>query len=140
MADFANRFLILLDPRFVKVIENENSEVVAFVLGMADISKGIIQCKGRLLPFGIFKVFRAMRKTTQLNLLLGAIKENYRNSGLDTMLGVSMLKEARTAGIDVIDSHLELENNNKIRSEMEKMGGVVYKRFRIYQKSLASLK
>jgi hypothetical protein len=140
MTDFANRFLILLDPRFIKLIENENKEVVAFVLGMADISKGIVKCKGRLLPFGIFMVFRAMRKTTQLNLLLGAIKQNYRNTGLDTMLGVSMLKEARTAGITVIDSHLELENNFKIRSEMEKMGGIVYKRFRIYQKSLVSLK
>jgi hypothetical protein len=31
---------------------------------------------------------------------------------------------------------LELENNLKVRAEMEKMGGQVYKRYRIYQKAL----
>lgn len=138
MSDFASRFLILLDPRFLKVIENEKNEVVAFVLGMPDISEGLKKCNGRLIPFGIFRVFRAQRKTKQLNLLLGAIKENYRNAGLDTMLGVSMLEEARHAGMQIIDSHLELESNVKIRAEMEKMGGTVYKRFRIYKKDLVS--
>lgn len=136
MNEFANRYIMILDPRFLKVVENDYKEVVAFVLGMADISEGIRKCKGRLIPFGIFKVLRSQKKTHQLNLLLGAIREDYRNAGLDTLMGVKMLEEAKKAGIQFIDSHLELESNTKMRAEMEKMGGVVYKRFRIYTKPL----
>jgi predicted GNAT family acetyltransferase len=136
MAEFANRYLLILDPEFIKVIENEKSEVVAFILGMADISEGIKACKGRLIPFGILKVFRAKRKTEQLNLLLGAIREDYRNAGLDAILAIKMLEEAHKAKLKVIDSHLELEHNVKVRSEMEKVGGKIYKRFRIYEKNL----
>ena len=136
MDEFANRYIFLLDPRFLKVVENEMGEVVAFILGMADISSGIQKCKGYLLPFGIIQLFRAKRNTDQLNLLLGGIKETYRNNGMDSLLGVSLLKSAWEKGMKTIDSHLELESNTKMRAEMEKMGGCVYKRYRIFQKSI----
>ena len=134
--EFATRYLPVLDPRFIKVVVNENNEVVAFILGMPDISDGIRKCKGHILPFGIFQIFKSQKRTKQLNLLLGGIQEHYRNKGIDTIMGVKMLEEAQKAGLKYIDSHLELENNHKMRAEMEKMGGSVYKRYRIFQKML----
>jgi len=136
MNEFATRYLPILDPRFIKVVVNETNEVVAFIIAMPDISDGIRKCKGHIFPFGIFQIFKAQKHTKQLNLLLGAIQEHYRNKGIDTLMGVRMLEEARKAGLKYIDSHLELENNLKMRAEMEKMGGVVYKRYRIFQKSI----
>ncbi len=136
MMEFANRYLIILDPRFLKVIENEKKEVIAFILGMPDISEGIRRCKGRLLPFGIFQVLRYQKKTNQIDLLLGAIKKEYRGTGIDTILGVSILEEARLGGYKYIDSHLQMETNTKIHAEMGRMGGYVYKKFRIYIKAL----
>jgi hypothetical protein len=35
-----------------------------------------------------------------------------------------------------IDSHLVLETNLKMRREYEKLGGTIYKRYRIYRKAL----
>jgi hypothetical protein len=35
-----------------------------------------------------------------------------------------------------MDTHHEMEANVKVRAEMERMGGVVYKKFRVYQKNL----
>lgn len=136
MDEFADRYLAILDPRFIKVIENEHGDVIAFILGMPDISEGIQRSKGYLYPIGFLHILRALRKSKILSLLLGAIHENYRNVGLDTWIGASMLEEAKKAGMKQIDSHLELETNHKMRAEMEKMGGVVYKRYRIFQKSL----
>ena len=136
MDEFASRYLMILDPRFIKIIENEKSEVIAFVLGIPDISAGIIKSKGYLFPFGFISILNSQKTAKQLTLLLGAIREDYRNQGLNTILGIRMLEEAHNAGLEYIDSHLELESNIKIRAEMEKMGGVVYKRYRIYTKIL----
>ncbi len=136
MDEFAGRYLMVLNPRFLKVVCNENAEVIAFVLAMPDLSQGVKRSKGYMLPFGIFQVLHSQKRTKQLNLLLGAVHPNYQNRGLSTLLGVNLLKEAQTAGMDRIDSHLELETNLKVRGEMEKMGGVVYKRFRIFRKLL----
>lgn len=136
MDDFANRYLFLINPRFIKVVANSQNEVVAFVIGMSHIGDGIQKAKGYLFPFGIFKIFAAARKTNQLNLLLGGVDPAYRGKGLDVMMGVKMMQSAIAQGKTIIDSHLELETNTKVRSEMEKMGGVVYKRFRIFGKAL----
>lgn len=136
MDDFANRFLFILDPRFIKVIEKDDKEVVAFILSMPNMSEGVRKCKGRVIPFGLFQMLRSQKKTKQLDLLLGGIKEEYRNAGLDAVLGTEIFKEAQKAGLKYIDSHLELETNLKMRAENEKMGGVVYKRYRIFEKNL----
>jgi GNAT superfamily N-acetyltransferase len=136
MDEFAARYMAILDPRFLKLIVNPDGELVAFVLAMPDISRGIVKAKGRVLPFGFVHILRSQKTTTQLNLLLGAVKEGYRNNGIDTLLGVSTLESAKAAGMKTIDSHLELETNIKVRAEMEKMGGRVYKRFRIYTSNL----
>jgi len=136
MDDFANRYLFLINPRFIKIVVNEQNEVVAFVIGMSHIGEGIQKAKGYLFPFGIFRIFASARKTKQLNLLLGGIHPDYRGKGLDVMMGVKMLESASAQGKTVIDSHLELEYNTKVRAEMEKMGGVVYKRFRVFGKDL----
>ena len=136
MDEFAARYLPLLDPKYIKVIENGAGEVISFVIGMPDLSKGIQKSRGYLLPIGIFQILRSGKKTKQLNLMLGAIREDYRGKGLDAVMGSRMIKSAHEAGLKTIDSHLELENNLKVRAEMERMGGVVYKRYRIFQKPI----
>ncbi len=136
MDDFANRYLYLINPRFIKLIVDNQNEVVAFVIGMSDISKGIQKARGYLLPFGFIHILKAGKKSKQLNLLLGAIHPDYQGKGLDVIMGIKMFDSARRAGKTVIDSHLELEHNHKVRAEMEKVGGRVYKRFRIFEKPL----
>jgi len=137
MDDFANRYLLIMDPRLIKVVVNERKEPVAFVIGMPDISKGIKKSRGYLIPFGILHILLAGRRTRQLNLLLGAVHPEYQNRGLDTIMGSAMLNSARSQNMEYIDSHLEMESNTKVRAEMEYMGGQVYKKYRVYGKMLA---
>lgn len=135
MDDLAKRYMPVLDPRFVKGVIKEG-EPMAFVVGIPDMTAGIQKARGRLLPFGFIHVLRAQKKTKQLDLVLGAVKEKYQGMGLDVMMGFRMLTSAREAGFEYMDSHHEMESNVKVRAEMERMGGKVYKRFRVYQKNL----
>ncbi len=139
MDDFANRYLLLMDPRLIKVVVNERNEPVSFVIGMPDISKGIKKSRGYLLPIGIFQILLSGRRTRQLNLLLGAIHPDYQNRGLDTIMGSAMLVSARHKKMEYIDSHLEMESNTKVRAEMEYMGGEVYKTYRVFGKPLKKI-
>ena len=135
MLDLAKRYLPILDPRFVKIATCEG-EIVSFIVGIPDMTEGIKKARGRLLPFGFLKILRAAKKSKQLDLLLGAVKESYRGRGLDVLMGVGMIMSAKEAGFEVMDTHHELESNVKVRAEMEKMGGKLYKKFRVYQKAL----
>lgn len=136
MHDFANRYLYLINPRFIKIVSNEENKVIAFIVGMSDISKGIQKARGRLLPFGFRHLLTAGKKTRQLNLLMGAIHPDYQGKGLDVVMGIKMLASARKTGKTTIDSHLEMESNTKVRAEMERLGGKVYKKYRVYEKDI----
>ncbi|MHC1705318.1 MAG: hypothetical protein AB9846_15535 [Tenuifilaceae bacterium] len=136
MKEFASRYLPVLDPRFVKVVVTEKNEVIAFIIAMPDISEGIRKSKGYLFPFGIFQIFNSQKRTKQLDLLLGGINEHYRNKGIDTIMGVRIIEEAQKLGLEYVDSHLVLETNVKMRAELEKMGGTVYRKYRIFNKKL----
>jgi len=129
------QYLPVIDSRFVKVV-TRNNELVGFVIGMPNMNVGLRQCKGHLFPFGILQIVEAMKKTKQLDLFLGAIREDCRGRGIDVLLGAAMLRSAIAVGFETMDSHHELENNLKMRAEMERVGGQVVKRFRIYQKAL----
>ncbi|HNW49737.1 MAG TPA: hypothetical protein PKH79_01560 [Prolixibacteraceae bacterium] len=135
MKDYANRYIFLLSPHFIKVALNENNEVIGAIIGIPDYSVGFKNCKGRLFPFGFIKLLTG-HKTKMLVLLLGAVDPRYQGRGIDVYMGIKMLESAKKHGIKVIDSHLELETNTKVRAEMERMGGVVYKKYRLYQKDL----
>lgn len=135
MTALAKRYLPVLDPRFVKIVVNDR-QVVAFILGIPNLNEGIRQSQGRLFPFGIFKIIHAAKRSKQLDLMLGAIKPEFRGRGLDVLLGMAMINSAKSAGFEFMDSHHELENNTKMRAEMQRAGGHVYKRFRIFRKQL----
>jgi len=136
MKDLAARYLPVLDPRFVKVALKDG-EPASFIIAMPDMSAGIQKCRGRLWPFGLLHILRSIKKTKQLDLMLGAIKEKYRGFGLDALMGFRILEEAWAAGYEYMDTHHEMEANVRVRAEMERMGGQIYKRFRVYTKSLA---
>lgn len=135
LTDLAERFLPLLDPRFIKIVTIDE-EVASFLIGIPSLTEGIRKCRGHLFPFGIFTIKKAAKRSKTLELLLGAVKAKYRGLGLDVMMGVSMIESAQKAGLRHIDSHHQLETNYKARSEMERLGGHVYKCFRVFQKKL----
>ncbi len=133
--DFAARYLPILDPKFIKVVEKDD-QLIGFAIGMPDLSKGIKACRGRLIPFGLFRVLRESKRSRKLLMMLGGVKKEYRGKGIDVMMGVKILQDAINSRMETIDSHLVLEDNLKMRGEYERIGCKVVKKFRIYQKDL----
>lgn len=136
MKNMAAQYMPVLDPDFVKVVVNESNELVAFAVALPDMSLGIQKAKGKIFPFGFIHLLAAARRATQLNMMIGAIKQTHRGIGLNVLMGTAILKAAIRRKFKTIDSHLVLETNTAMCGEYEKLGGKVYKRYRIYRKSL----
>ncbi len=133
--ELASRYLPIIDPRFVKVIEKDG-EVIAFIIAIPNLTKGIQKSRGYLFPIGIFQIILASRKTRQLDLMLGAVRRDFQGTGLEVVMGISLIESARKADFKDIEAHLILENNYKMRAEIERLKIPVHKRFRVYRKEL----
>jgi hypothetical protein len=69
-------------------------------------------------------------------MLLGGVKSAYRGKGIDVLLAIKILQSCIDNKMELIDLHLVLEDNYKMRAECERINGKIIKRFRIYQKDL----
>ena len=134
-SDFAARYLPILDPKFIKVVEKDG-QLIGFAIGMPDLSAGIKACRGRLLPFGILRVLFESKRSKKLIMMLGGVKKEFRGKGIDVLMGVKILQDGINSRMESIDSHLVLEDNLRMRGEYERIGCKVVKKFRIYQKDL----
>jgi hypothetical protein len=135
MLDLAKRYLPLLDPRFVKLVLKEG-KVVAFLVSMPNPYKGLQKAKGRLFPFGLFQILSALKHAQSINTMLGAVHPSCQKQGLDLFLGVSTLEAAKKAGIQNVDTHVVMEENNDMMAEFKRYGAFLIKRFRVYQKAI----
>jgi len=137
MKEFASRYMDVLDPRFVKTIM-KNEEVVSFIVGLPNFTPGIQKAKGRILPFGIIHILRAMKKTKQLDLMLGAVKPVYQGLGFEILMAIKLIQSCRKAGLTTMEIHLVLETNTKMLAELDRVGATVLKRFRVFGKELVN--
>jgi predicted GNAT family acetyltransferase len=69
-------------------------------------------------------------------MMLGGVREEFRGKGIDVMMAIKLLDSARKHNKTILDSHLIMEQNARMRAECERMKGKIVKRFRIFQKSL----
>lgn len=136
--EIAARYLTILDPRFISVTEAKDG-VIGFAIGMPDISNAIRRSKGKLFPFGILRILLESKRSKKLLMLLGGVRKDYRGKGIDVLMAVKLLQTAIDLKMELIDLHLVLETNTKMRAECERIGGKVIKRFRIYQKDLIKM-
>jgi hypothetical protein len=134
--EFSNRFLPLLNPNYIKLVKDKDDVVVAFLVAMPNISNGFRKANGRVLPFGFIHLIKALKTATQLDMLLGCVKQNIRNFGLDALMAVSLFDSARKGNLKVMDSHLTMEENTQMRATYERMNHEIYKKYRIFEKGL----
>ncbi len=135
MMELAKRYMPILDPRFVKIVMKDD-EVVAFLISMPNLYKGLQKAKGRLLPFGIIHILRAMKTAKTCNTMLGAVKPSYQKQGLDIFLSLTTINSAKKAKMTSVDTHVVMENNNDMMAEMKRYGAFLIKRYRVYQKTI----
>lgn len=135
MMALAKRYIPILDPRFVKVVA-KGDEVVAFLVSMPNLYKGIQKSRGRLFPFGVFHILKAMKTARTVNTMLGAAHPAYQKQGLNIFLSVSTIASAKKAGMTSIDTHVVMEDNDDMMAELKRYGAYLIKKFRVYQKQL----
>lgn len=129
----AKQYLPILDPTLVKVVVDPKQEVVGFVVSMPDISEALQKAKGKLFPFGLFYLLKALKTSKKLVLLLGAVEPGLRGRGVTALLADALLTTAKEKGMTEIDSHVILDSNQLMKAEVVNLGGFINKEFTVFK-------
>lgn len=88
---------------------------------------------GRIFPFGIFHyLFGKNKVSTGRQMMLGIVKE-YRNRGIEAVFYEESVKRGRKLGYIGGELSWILEDNEMMNRGIRSIGGMPYKKYRIYE-------
>ncbi|MEO6948918.1 MAG: hypothetical protein ABI123_04760 [Ginsengibacter sp.] len=127
---------LLLDPEFCLIAEKDG-KVIGFALAIPDLNQILLKVKrGRLLPFGLFKILMGKRKINVVRVLALGVIEGYKKLGIEACFYASIIERAMKKHIVAGEASWILEDNFLMNKGIESMNGKVYKKYRILEKAL----
>ncbi len=131
----------LVPDEFVQIAEM-NGEPIAFMAALPNLNEVLPALNGKLFPFGWLHLARKLKNqaiTTARVPLMGVRKQFHHTlAGIASAFKVidAPRKMAHARGIQQVELSWILEDNQPMRTILEKIGAKEYKRYRIYEKTL----
>ena len=127
---------LVLDTDFCMVAEKDG-KVIGFALAIPDINQILINIKrGRLLPFGLFKLLFGMKKINGIRVLALGVVEGYRKLGIEACFYANIIEAYRRKNFKRAEASWVLEHNEPMNKALEHVKGVPHKRYRIFEKAI----
>ena len=127
--------LQLLDPKLIKIVLNQQDDIVGFVLPFPDVSGALQKNKGKLGLIELIRLFYAIKTTKWLDFNGIGILPEYQGMGGNAIIFNALLEAARDNPRFI---HAELtqvaETAVQMRKDLENLGVRYYKNHRVYQK------
>ncbi|QSX08356.1 GNAT family N-acetyltransferase [Alkalibacter rhizosphaerae] len=132
---FTKQYIALFSVDFVKLILNENDDLVAFGLALPSLSKAMQKNRGRLFPIGFLSILGALRKNDRAELLLIGVDPAYQGKGVNAIL-LNQIVLDNPMKIQKADLNPQLENNTPVQSQWKNYTVKQNRRRRCYIKKL----
>lgn len=126
----------ILDRDFLLIAEHEGKPI-GFSLSIPDMNVPLKQLKkGRLLPFGIFKLLYHKKNINRVRVITLGIVEGYRKLGIDAYFYTKAFEEAKNKKMLFGEASWVLESNEMMNKALVNINGKVYKKHRLYKKAI----
>ncbi|MDR2643093.1 MAG: GNAT family N-acetyltransferase [Planctomycetaceae bacterium] len=132
MAFFLKRLMI---PELTTAIEL-NGEMVGASFALPDYNPRIKAIKGRLFPFGLFKLLRKKEDIKSIRIISTNVLPEYQMMGLGMLLLNAMVPKILENKITDAEFSWVLESNSFSRGSLEKGGAIRTKTYRVYEKQI----
>lgn len=131
-----SNFRLIIDMKHVAVILDEQERVVCLGICFPSIAKAVQHSGGRLTPWTLVKLLKAIKHPDVIDLGLVGVAPEYLSKGISTAFMVELARMLQQPGIDHAETNLNLEDNYAIRNGWKRFDSVEHKRRRSYVKHL----
>ena len=132
---YSDKYFPLLNPKFVKLMEDKDGRLTAFLIALPSLSKAMQKANGCLLPMGWWHIMRALKHPQEMDLMLTGVLPDYQSKGLVAVLTTELYKTAREHGIKFVETTGMLENNHVAIQLWKSYDHIQHKRKRCYRKT-----
>jgi ribosomal protein S18 acetylase RimI-like enzyme len=123
-------------PTQVIFAERENGEVIGFTLFLMDANQALIHARGRLFPFGLYKILKHLPTMDYCRVLTLGLVPEARGQGIDNLLIMALFRHGAAAGTIGGEFSWILEDNAAMRKPLERIGSEISKRYLLYDRPI----
>lgn len=131
---------MVLDPDLIYLAEL-CGETVGVSLGVPDVNQALLRARPQpntwSLPLTLGKFLLNRRHIDAFRLMIMGVKPEYRALGIDALFYVETARAAFRKGYKRCEMSWILESNDMMNRIIERLGGTIYKTYRVYQKPIA---
>ena len=106
-----------------------------FSMAFPDINQILIELNGSLFPFGWARFLWKKNKINAYRVPILGVKQKFRRLGIDAWFYYEIYRLFLEKKIKYLELSWLLEDNKSIVEPMHRIGGEIYKRHRIYDRS-----
>ena len=136
--DIVQKYFSFIHHEYVALVVDKNDKLVAFGITMPSLSKALQKARGRLFPFGWWRLMRAMKHCDVVDFYLIGVKPELQGKGIPALILNNLGHTFLEKGIKYAESNPELEINTKVQAQWKFFERRQHKRRRCYVKALNS--
>lgn len=109
-------YIPIVNLKYICSIKNREGKIAGFAVMVPSIAKALKKSNGRLFPFGVFRLLKALKgKNDTLEMFFIAVLPEYQSKGIPAMIVNHLGKICRDNGIKICETGPELEQNEAVR-------------------------
>lgn len=130
-------YIPLVNLDYICSIKNKEGRIIGFGILVPSIAKALKKSNGRLLPFGIFRLLKALKgKNEVLEMFFVAVDPNYQNTGIPAAMMNELLKVCIKNKVIYCETGPELEMNLDVQGMWKSFEKRQHKRRRCFIKEI----
>lgn len=133
---FKKKYINFINPEYIKFIVDKDDKMIAFAIVMPSFSKVLQEIKGKLFPFGFFKLLKARKESKDVSFYLIGINQEYQNKGITAVIFNEYYKVFKAKGIENCIRTPELKENMAIHQIWKHFNSKIHKRRKTYRKDI----
>ncbi len=133
---YIDKYFNILNPKFVKVVEDKDKNVIGFIISLPSLSKAMQKANGTIFPFGWYHIMQALKKPEVADLLLTGIHPDWQAQGVSALLITELQQIMIEHGVRFVETTGMIETNEKAINHWKNYEHRQHKRKRCYRKML----
>ena len=130
-------YIPLVNLDYICSIKNKEGRIIGFGILVPSIAKALKKSNGRLLPFGIFRLLKALKGNNEvLEMFFVAVDPNYQNTGIPAAMMNELLKVCIKNKVKYCETGPELEMNLDVQGMWKSFEKRQHKRRRCFIKEI----
>ncbi|MEL6866825.1 MAG: hypothetical protein AAFP19_20545 [Bacteroidota bacterium] len=124
---------LIVDPDFVLIAEHEGKGI-GMAVAIPDINQVVRNIpRGRLLPFGIFKLLFGKKNIRKIRIIILGVVEEYRRMGIEGIFYARIIKRGLEKNYTSAEASWILEDNEMMNKGLVNINAEIDKTYRMYQ-------